>query len=118
MSRRNGWFVGGNSTAVAQVVQKAAPSGAIGNQTKLVLNGFSVAGGTTAASTVMHTLRFGPSSGGALSSEPILQAGGQSTGMHVSLSVNGLALEAGFFAIAAGTTTPTGVVATMWGHYG
>jgi len=118
MSRRNGWFVGGFSTAAAQVVQQAAPRNNIGQQKSLVLDGFTVAGGTTAASTEAHTLQYGNSSAATLTSVPILPAGRlDATGAYAPLSVNGLDFEAGFFSIVAGTTSVTGVAATLFGHY-
>jgi len=115
MSRRNGWFVGGFSTAAAIVVERASPQlGTVGGQTKLVLEGFSLDVASSIASTVGIMLRVGQSSGSLLSSTPI----GMTFATFYSKSVDHLHIEGGYFAIAAPTTSVSGVQANMWGHYG
>ena len=114
MGRRNGWFVGGFSTAAAIVVEQAAERATVGHQSKLILEGYSVIVGSSVASTIGITLRRGPSSASLLSSVSI----GLTDGATVySFDAHGLDISAGFFAIAAPTTSVTGVHATMWGHY-
>ena len=111
-----GWFVSGMSTAVGVICEKAASSG--GNLTyssrrMLELHGYAIqTASSLAASTVCATLRIGVSSAIGLSSIMI----GLDT-PEFAMSNDGLNVKGQYFAIAAGTTHVTGMVASMWGDY-
>jgi hypothetical protein len=107
-----GWFVSGMTTAAGVAVEYGTSSNANWGYSskKLRLKGYSVQSPSSlAASTVMGNLRIGESSA-LISSTPIFL----DTPEFV-LSVSGLDLRANYFAITAGTTHASGLIATMWG---
>jgi hypothetical protein len=112
----SGWFVSAMTTTVGVVCEKASASGAnlpFASRRMLELHGYSVqTASSLAASTVSATLRVGASSGVGLSSTPVAL-----DTPEFAMSVDGLKITGQYFAIAAGTTHATGLVASMWGDY-
>jgi len=109
--KRQRWYVSGFSTAAA-IVAEMASSGTAFSQKRLRLEGYSIQRGTSVASTVPATLQRGVSSANITSSSPI-----GTPGAPLDKVVSGLGLEAGWFAIHAGTTCASGTVAELWGTY-
>ena len=111
-----GWFVSAMSTAVGVICEKSGSSGgnlAYSGRRMLELHGYAIqTASSLAASTVCATLRIGVSSVIGLSSIMI----GLDT-PEFAMSNDGLNIKGQYFAIAAGTTHVTGMVASMWGDY-
>jgi len=110
--KRQGWRAAGFSTAAEIVAEQSAGSTALYVQSVLRLEGYSIQRGTSVASTVPATLQSGPSSNGPISSSPI-----GTPGAPLDKVVSGLSIEAGWFAIHAGTTCASGTVAEIWGTW-
>jgi len=112
-----GWFVSAMTTTVGVICEKAGSSGAnlpYASRRMLELHGYALqTASSLAASTVCATLRIGVSSAIGLSSIMI----GLDT-PEFAMSNDGLNVKGQYFAIAAGTTHVTGMVASMWGDYG
>ena len=110
--KRQRWSVFGFSTAAEIIVQQTSTVASAFSQKRLRLEGYSIMRGSTVASTVTAKLQVGPSSAGPLSSHPIaIQTA------PYSKVVTGLGIEAGFFAIHAGTTSNDGTVASLHGSW-
>ena len=107
-----GWVVGGWSSAVGTVVEIAGSTSPVSGPKLMTLRGWSVAVGTTAASTVPITLVWGQSSA-AVSSAAIATHG--SLGM---MAVSGLDIRANYFGIRNGAApTGNGVACSLWGDF-
>ena len=107
-----GWVVGGWSSAAGTIVEVFGSTSPVSGPKLMTLRGWSVAVGTTAASTVPITLNWGESSA-VVSSAPIATHG--SLGM---MAVSGLDIRARYFAIRNGAApTGNGVSASLFGDF-
>jgi len=115
MAKEIGWFRSGMSTAVGTIVEYGTSSNANSgfSSKRLILNGYSLQSPSSiAASTVMANLCWGPSSGLGSSTPVALDSA------EFAISVDGLNLPAGYFALRAGSTHAAGMVGAIWGIYG